>query len=303
MNEHIPKISVFIACKNGREYLRETLDSIFNQTFQDFEIVLLDGESTDDTIDILKSYKDTRLRWISEQDNDANEGYYKALMKTRGEYVMPIAISDGYVDMDWFRKCADFLDNDINISLVYANLYDVRFNGKRVLSFPDWVNKPPPSGKDFFLFWLATRSIIPDPTYCVRSTVFKKCFPVIKNVTFDFENPPDPMTDDYFETHNPWYKFIFNFIKSGYLPKYLPVAASYGRWHKDARNFKWPLFFKEIEKKYAEYVSELMKDFLSGDYVHHYRDGNSRVIGKTSKNSLLISKIKIMVYRAFNRTF
>ena len=113
MNEHIPKISVFIACKNGREYLRGTLDSIFNQTFQDFEIVLLDGESTDDTIDILKSYKDTRLRWISEQDNDANEGYYKALMKTRGEYVMPIAISDGYVDMDWFRKCADIMDDNI----------------------------------------------------------------------------------------------------------------------------------------------------------------------------------------------
>ena len=78
MNEHIPKISVFIACKNGQEYLRETLDSIFNQTFQDFEIVLVDSESTDDTIDILKSYKDPRLRWISEQDNDANEGYYKA---------------------------------------------------------------------------------------------------------------------------------------------------------------------------------------------------------------------------------
>ena len=214
MNKHIPKISVFIACKNGQEYLRETLDSIFNQTFQDFEIVLLDGESSDDTIDILKSYKDPRLRWISEPDNDANEGFYKALMKTRGEYVMPISISDGYDDMDWFRKCADILDKDINISLVYANLYDVRFNEKRVLGFPDWVNKPPPSGKDFFLFWLATRSIIPDPTYCVRSTVFKKFFPVIKNVIFNFENPPNPVTDDYFQTHCPWYKFEYNFILS-----------------------------------------------------------------------------------------
>ena len=61
-------------------FLVETLDSIFNQTFQDFEIVLVDGASTDDTIDILKSYKDPRLRWISEPDNDANEGFYRFLI-------------------------------------------------------------------------------------------------------------------------------------------------------------------------------------------------------------------------------
>ena len=187
--------------------------------------------------------------------------------------------------------------------MVYANLYNIDSNGKRVLSIPDWVNNPPPSSKEFFLFWLAKRSVIPELTYCVRSTVFKKFFPVIKNVIFNFENPPDPVTDDYFQTHCPWYKFEYNFIKSGYLPKYLPFAPVYSRLHNDARNNKWPLFFIEIEKKMAEYISELRKDYLSGNYVHHYRDGNSRVIGKTSKNSLLISRIKIMVYRGFNRIF
>ena len=104
MNNNVPKISVFTTCKNGGKYLRVTLDSIFNQTFQDFEIVLVDGESTDDTIDILKSYSDSRLRWISESDNDANTGFYKALMMTEGEYVMCMPISDSYASKTWFKK-------------------------------------------------------------------------------------------------------------------------------------------------------------------------------------------------------
>ena len=245
MNAHIPKISVWTSCKNGGHFLRETLDSIFNQTFQDFEIVLVDGASTDDTIDILKSYKDPRLRWMTEPDNDPHEGFYKALMKTRGEYVMCMAISDGYVEMDWFRKCVDILDNDINISLVYGNIYDIDFTGKWLLGFPDWIKNPPPNGKDFFLFWLATRSFIPELTYCVRSKIYKKCSPVIKNVIFDYENYPKPMTNDHFETHNTLLKFKFNFIKSGYLPKYLPVVASFGRYHKDSRNFKLDLYQEE----------------------------------------------------------
>ena len=106
---------------------------------------------------------------------------------------------------------------------------------------------------------------------------------------FDFENPPDPMTDDYFETHNPLYKFIFNFIKSGYLPKYLPVVASYGRWHKDARNFKWPLFFKEIGKKYydprGKNLSQLLEQIKSNNFRKQTLSG---CIIEKIKNSLII---------------
>ncbi len=51
------KISVIIASKNGGRFLRQTLDSIVQQSFTNYEIVVADSESTDDTLDILNEYK------------------------------------------------------------------------------------------------------------------------------------------------------------------------------------------------------------------------------------------------------
>lgn len=300
MNEHQPKISVFTTCKNGGKYLRETLDSIYNQTFKDFEIVLIDGGSTDDTIDILKSYNDPRLRWISEPDNDANEGFYKALMMTRGEYVMCMPVSDCYVDNNWFSKCIDILDNDINISLVFGNVYNLLENNDRVIAFPEWIKKPPPTGEKFFPFWLATRCFIPELTYCVRSSVYKKCFPDIRNVIWNYQNPPIPNTDVYFNTHNCFLKFIYNFNVNGYLPKYLPIIASFGRQHKNSRNNKLRIFHQHSNEKYVNDILQLKKDVFSGAIEHYYLNGSSKRIRKIEKNRLAYLQMIIMKYRIFN---
>jgi len=70
--ESRPKISVITPSKNGARFLRETIDSILQQTFTDYEHVLVDGVSTDNTIEILKDYKD--IRWISEPDGYLTQG-------------------------------------------------------------------------------------------------------------------------------------------------------------------------------------------------------------------------------------
>jgi len=195
------------------------------------------------------------------------------------------------------------LDNQIDISLVHGNAYNKNFNDELVIAYPEWITKPPPSGRNYFLYWLATSTFFAESTYCVRSSVFKRCFPEIKNVEFDYYNPPDPMTDQYFDTHNPFLKFIYNFITSGFLPKYISSVASFGRWHRDGRNYKFELYIKETNKKYEDYISKLNDDFFSGDYVYRFRDANSKVIGKISKNKIFISKIRIIVYRIFNKWF
>lgn len=113
-----PKVSVIMSVYNGEKYIREAIESILKQTFNDFEFIIIDDGSSDNTLGIIKSYQDTRIKIIK---NDANLGV--SLSKNRGfdiasgEY---IAIMDAD-DISYparFEKEVLFLDNNKNIGLV-----------------------------------------------------------------------------------------------------------------------------------------------------------------------------------------
>lgn len=84
----IPKVSVLMSVHNGQEYLNEAIMSILNQTFTDFEFLILNDASTDNSADIINSFNDSRLRII---DNESNLGLTRSLLKglalARGEYI------------------------------------------------------------------------------------------------------------------------------------------------------------------------------------------------------------------------
>ena len=64
MNKHVPSISVCMVTYNASPFLRDCLDSILSQTFTDYELLIVDDGSTDDTVDIIRSYPDGRIRLI-----------------------------------------------------------------------------------------------------------------------------------------------------------------------------------------------------------------------------------------------
>jgi glycosyltransferase involved in cell wall biosynthesis len=68
-----PKISVVMGVFNGAEFIRETMDSILGQTFTDFEFIIINDGSTDDTAKIIRSYTDPRIRFV---DNKKIQGMY-----------------------------------------------------------------------------------------------------------------------------------------------------------------------------------------------------------------------------------
>jgi len=83
-----PKITVLMSVYNGEKYLREAMDSILNQTFKDYEFIIVNDGSTDRTLGILQSYRDPRIRIINNQENigltkSLNEG----LKLAKGEYI------------------------------------------------------------------------------------------------------------------------------------------------------------------------------------------------------------------------
>lgn len=83
----MPEVSVLMASHNGEKFIRQSLDSIINQTFSDFELIVINDASSDNTLDILKEYadKDSRIRFYS---NEKNRGLTVSL-NTALKYVSP----------------------------------------------------------------------------------------------------------------------------------------------------------------------------------------------------------------------
>jgi len=65
MKNKIPLISVVIPVYNGERFLDESIQSILNQTFKDFEFIIINDASTDNSLEIIKKYKDKRIRLIN----------------------------------------------------------------------------------------------------------------------------------------------------------------------------------------------------------------------------------------------
>lgn len=82
-----PKISVVMSVYNGEKYLRESIESILQQTFSDFEFIIINDGSTDQTKEILEFYKDSRIRLIHQGNKGLTKSLNKGIKLAKGEYI------------------------------------------------------------------------------------------------------------------------------------------------------------------------------------------------------------------------
>lgn len=89
-------VSIIIATYNSEKTLRRALDSVLNQSYQDWECIVVDGASKDNTIGIVKEYvkKDSRFRYISEPDHGIYDAFNKGWKMAKGEWVMYLGSDD-----------------------------------------------------------------------------------------------------------------------------------------------------------------------------------------------------------------
>lgn len=88
------KISVVIPSYNQGEFLEETIQSVFNQNYPELEVILIDGKSTDNSIDIIKKYSDQFKFWVSEKDSGQSEAINKGLQRCTGDIVTWLCSDD-----------------------------------------------------------------------------------------------------------------------------------------------------------------------------------------------------------------
>lgn len=114
-------VSIITNCFNGERYLHETIKSVLNQTYQDWEYILFDNNSSDKSADIFLSYKDSRFRYYK---NDITvplgHGRCQALKMAKGDYVCFIDSDDIWLPTN-LEKQVEMMEIDSSVGVVYTD--------------------------------------------------------------------------------------------------------------------------------------------------------------------------------------
>lgn len=102
------RYSIITVNFNNKEGLRQTIESVIHQTFQDFEFIVIDGGSTDGSADVLKEYDDQITYWISEKDNGIYNAMNKGIAKATGDYLNFMNSGDCFYTSDVLENVANY---------------------------------------------------------------------------------------------------------------------------------------------------------------------------------------------------
>jgi glycosyltransferase involved in cell wall biosynthesis len=129
--ENMPKISIVSPSFNCAKYLRRCIEGVIAQNYPNFEHIIVDGASTDETLEILKEYP--HLKWISEPDEGEAEALNKALRMATGDIINWLNVDDVYFDNSVLHTVAEEWQKNPEVGVVYGKGLVVNEAGEVVM--------------------------------------------------------------------------------------------------------------------------------------------------------------------------
>ena len=115
-----PLVSVVIPCYNQGQYINEAVDSVLAQSYQNFEIVIVNDGSTDElSIEILKNYKNIKTTVLHTTNKGLPSARNYAIEMSNGKYILPLD-ADDKIGSTYIEKAVNLLESDNNIGIVYC---------------------------------------------------------------------------------------------------------------------------------------------------------------------------------------
>jgi glycosyltransferase involved in cell wall biosynthesis len=117
-------VSIITVCYNSEKYIRYAIESVLNQTYENIEYIIVDGSSTDNTLDIIKEYEpkfNERMHWISEPDNGLYYAMNKGIAMATGDVIGILNSDDIYYDDKVIEDIVQHIYSE-NADSIYGNL-------------------------------------------------------------------------------------------------------------------------------------------------------------------------------------
>lgn len=179
------KISIITAAYNSGKTLRDTMCSVLYQSYQDLEHIIVDGGSTDNTMDIIKDLEpqyNGRLKWISEPDKGIYDAMNKGIAMATGDIIGILNSDDFYTSHGVLAKVAKILERS-DIDAVFGDIHFVDDD--------DLFTRVRYYSSRFFHWWLMPMGYQPaHPSFYCRKCIYEKygAFDLSFSVAADFEH-------------------------------------------------------------------------------------------------------------------
>ncbi len=201
-----PLLSIITPSYNQGQYIESTINSVLNQNYLNIEYIVVDGGSTDGTLEILKRYED-RLKWISEKDKGPEDAINKGFSMAHGDLFAWIASDDEYLP-DTFCTIINYFIQHPDVDMVYGKSRYIDSSGADLFDYPT---------EEFNKKALAVYNII-----CQPSVFFtRRAFYDAGELALDLK-----IVSDY----DLWIR-----ISKSCTIQYIPQLFSYYRLHHDAK--------------------------------------------------------------------
>jgi glycosyltransferase involved in cell wall biosynthesis len=153
-----PLLSIITIVFNGGKTLQKTIEHVINQDYKNYEYIIIDGGSSDNSVDIIKRYGKYLSFWISEKDNGIYDALNKGISKTKGD-IIGIINSDDWYEPGAFKHIADHYSANPGADIYYGLL---RFwtAGNNVMAVQGYTDE------------YLTYGMISHPTCFVKKTVY-----------------------------------------------------------------------------------------------------------------------------------
>ena len=227
MNESFyPRISIITPSFNQGAFLEETIKSVINQNYPNLEYIIIDGGSSDNSVEIIKKYKKYLSYWISEKDEGQSDAINKGFEKATGDILAWINSDDQYYP-DVFNQIAHaFATNKVDLMYGYHN--DVNTQGKTIRK---GIFVP------FNTYAFKIGFAICQPTSFWRKEVWETCGPLNKSLLFCMD-----------------YDFYCRVVKNKYIIKSFPTLICKFRYHTESKSMNFHSRFKDetifLQKNY-----------------------------------------------------
>lgn len=162
VSKRLPKISVITPSYNTGKYIEATIQSIINQQYNNIEHIIFDGNSQDNTVDILKQYP--HLNWISETDSGQSSALNKGFKIAKGKYIVWLN-SDDILTKGSLHRSIKILEDNPGIDMIYTDLNIINESG-------EIYGKT--KGKKFNISNLLNDNPVKQPSSVFRKTVLDK---------------------------------------------------------------------------------------------------------------------------------
>ena len=160
----LPKISIVVPSFNQASYLEETILSVLNQDYKNYELILIDGKSTDESIKIIQNYSSCFAYWVSEEDNGQTDALIKGFQKASGEIFYWLCSDDILLPGVLF-KVAEIFKKNKDLDFLYGDTEYLYPDGTRILK---------PRISYHYETMLRAFNIVAQPSSFFTSKIYKK---------------------------------------------------------------------------------------------------------------------------------